>query len=164
MPNWCENVLTLEGEKAEIERFIAANSDPFSTEDDARLLSFEMAIPTPEKKEGDPNDYWYHHHTNNWGTKWDASDVMDWEIMEYGQKVAAHCMFNTAWSPPLAWLATVGASFPSLMLQLDYVEHGNALCGSAVVSDGDFFDEEKTYDRADYGFEDYEEDEEEEEG
>lgn len=160
MPNYCENVLTVEGSEAEVKRFIAENSDPLAIEESPRIISFEMASPTPPEMLGDGGD-WYHWRLFNWGVKWDASDAYPWEVTYYGEKVSARTEFITPWGEPKGWMETIAPSYPQLMIQLDYVEHGNENCGDIVLSGGEIFFEEKIYDRADYGLEPYEEDEDE---
>lgn len=159
MPNYCENVLTVEGSEAEVKRFIAENSDPLSTQDSQRILSFEMANQTPPEPPGS-TDAWYHWRLANWGVKWDAADAYPWELTEYGEKVSARTEFSTAWNAPNGWMGTLATLYPQLMIQLDYVEHGEQFCGSLIAFEGDLSEDEKTYDPEDYGIEPWDEDEE----
>lgn len=169
MPNWCENVLVVEGPEADVRRFIAENTDPLSESADEKNLSFEMLAPTPpEKLEINTvgGDGWYEWRTTNWGTKWNASGVSDWEESAYAPRageISLRTEFDTAWAPPSGWLNIIAEHYPALRMQLDYVEHGVGFCGAVYVADGVATEEEGYYDPADYGYED-EEDEEEEPG
>ena len=88
-------------------------------------LSFNALVPEPNGV-GDP-DAWAGEH---WGTKWDAVSVgvCDGEDrLDY--------WFETAWSPPLEWLAAVAKRFPKLRFTLEYGEPGFGLLGLVDIED-----------------------------
>ena len=94
---------------------------------------------------------WYDWSVNAWGTKWDAANTR-FNITD----TEATVWFDTAWSPPEAWLATVIAEHPEGRTQLAYAEGGMGYFGRFVYVDGelvvnefnddDFWDVEKDWD------------------
>jgi hypothetical protein len=92
---------------------------------------------------------WYTWRLENWGTKWDASfsgpfmalaagpaaDVAKSEASE-GVILApglAIYRFDTAWSPPMQWLARAAEACRTLTFTLRYGEPGNDFAGEAKV-------------------------------
>jgi hypothetical protein len=143
MPNWCSNTLKVTGPKSDLSRFFRENKGTKG------CLSFERRAPTPEdmkKKKvrpaGDlggiygtrpPRD-WYEWRIQNWGTKWDIDDTdLVCSYNQHGLKYA----FDTAWSPPVAWLETVCASYPELEFVLQYEELGMGFDGQVHASEGE---------------------------
>lgn len=71
-----------------------------------------------------------------WGTKWDCDADIDGY---YGN-------FDTAWSPPIAWLKAVCTHFPELQLTLTYEEPGCDFAGEIRFKNGEEVShEEYTY-------------------
>ena len=62
--------------------------------------------------------YWYNWNCDNWGTKWDASDV---EFTDHGADHKQY-RFSTAWSPPIAVLESLSAQHPNLHIELEWEE------------------------------------------
>lgn len=142
MPNHCENDLYInapsEEKLAELLTFIGANKEPPE-------FDFNVLIPYPEdllqrdedyeklgrdefkKKYGNDatdgfNSGGYGWCISNWGTKWGAYHVQEWD----GKKLT----FDTAWSPPAPQvLGTLHKKFPDCDLQLEYFEGGCGFCG-----------------------------------
>jgi len=80
MPNWCENIVRISGDKEEIARFRRETDD----------MDFKKILPY----EGEWDYEWC---CKNWGTKWEI-DIEDKSI-ESGDGFVQY-EFNTAWSPP----------------------------------------------------------------
>lgn len=57
--------------------------------------------------------------------------------MEYG--------FDSAWAPPMEWLAQVGPQFPELSFRLWYAEGGCDFAGVYTVEDANASNEEKDF-------------------
>ena len=121
MPNWCDNYLQIGGDDDEVAKFMKENIN----EDDE--LSFAMSCPVPDDVTDD-----YHWCIDNWGTKWDANDtkVCDSDIN-----------FETAWSPPEAWLKKVAEKYTSLSFTLRYAEGGIGFSGVREYVDGNLVTE-----------------------
>ncbi len=151
MPNWCENELVVEGEsQKEINRF--AESHKYKSKDYETDLSFMADAPTPKplqkltangtirskmiEKYGASD--WYGWRLKNWGTKWDTTDaeLTTWEKHELIYN------FETAWSPPIEWLAKASANYPTLHFRLEYGESGNYFAGFATAHAGKVVDKE----------------------
>ena len=141
MPNWCENILKVEGPAKEIARFKkkARGKGPNPAKGDkVRPLSLHSLVPQPAKyRDGDG---WYNWRLARWGTKWDVDARIlseTKEMVEYG--------FDSAWSPPMEWLAQVGPKFPKLSFRLWYAEGGCDFAGVYTVEDDHASNEEKDY-------------------
>ena len=151
MPNWCYNRLEITGEENELNRF---KEDVKSKDEEFSLNSL---IPIPEcnglKKEElekiwtkeqidkcifDKNGEfdWYHFCINNWGTKWDVSDLdtnHDDDYLNY--------TFSTAWSPPEEWLDTISLRY-KLEFELTSYEEGCDFWFYKAIKDGEVIDRE----------------------
>ena len=82
MPNYCNNRIKLSGPEEDIKSLL-----DFIRSDDS-IFDFEKVVPIPE--EYLENGKWYDWRVENWGTKWNCSDVSI-----NGNSIE----FLTAWSP-----------------------------------------------------------------
>jgi len=73
---------------------------------------------------------WYNWAISNWGTKWDAGDVR----VDVG-KDQANIWFETAWSPPRAYLEKVSEIF-GLKFSIHFAEGGSCFWGTYVYENG----------------------------
>ena len=155
MPNWCHNRVTIragENTRDEIKQFLCGMQyyRPFSATGETNPLvghetqfSFHNVIPQPDHilEEGDPRrktdvsrdseDGWYNWRVNNWGTKWEVS-----EVAMYESKVALTYEFDTAWSPPEPVIAKLSELFPNAYITLFFDEPGMAFRGSISYKEG----------------------------
>ena len=91
MPNWTSNTLEVCGKPEAVDKFVAHMGD---------LMDFEKVIPPPENMfrdnlssedkdrcaaEGIPT--WYEWQSENWGTKWNASQATPVEIAMLDRKL-----------------------------------------------------------------------------
>lgn len=84
MPNWCNNILTLNNDdKEKIDELVS------KLEKDSEKL-FEYLRPNPS------GEWDYSWSVDNWGTKWDAN-ISDWQREDDN---TISFTFDTAWSPP----------------------------------------------------------------
>lgn len=82
---------------------------------------------------------WYTWRLAKWGTKWDLGDeTIVREDYEDG-KLEYH--FDTAWSPPIAWLEAVSKKYPQLNFRLQYEEAGCSFEGYVVLQNGEEVDQ-----------------------
>jgi hypothetical protein len=151
MPNWCTN--TLEVHSTNVERLKEFKQAVLITNtenpDWDPQFTFDTLLPTPpELLEIEPafnqsenfaliEKYgasdWYTWRLSNWGTKWDTSingisvddeqDLIVW--------------FDTAWSPPVAWLEKIAPQFPELSFRMVYEEPGVNFCGFVEYENGE---------------------------
>ncbi len=103
MPNWVTNRLTITADDDTLKRIIAEvrNGD--------KSFDFEKVIPMPENiYRGDlgpeerktyGNNNWYYWSIANWGTKWNACQNEDGDIIEIFNGTLVY-EFDTAWSAP----------------------------------------------------------------
>jgi hypothetical protein len=139
MPNWCENTLTVEGAEKDVQRFKQL-AKPKATQADVDLLLASL-YPIPEGVyQGDlkPEEFqkygknnWYVWCITHWGTKWDVDATLTNELPDF-----LVYEFESAWSPPVAWLKKVAQDFPRLRFTLIYDEPGMGFAGTAIADQG----------------------------
>jgi hypothetical protein len=135
MPNWCCNKVIVTGPKKALDAFKATLNEVIE-------FSFKQTVPTPanyfsgnlgseEKKMCEEKGLvdWYSWNSANWGTKWDACEV---NLTTKPKSVEVG--FDTAWAPPLAWLAGASKAHPKLKFHMGY-------CGEAIAQAGEVADE-----------------------
>lgn len=69
---------------------------------------------------------------NNWGTKWNACDLV---LRTYAR--STHYFFNTAWSPPSPVVRKMAELYPDLRFKLKFWEMGAAYQGVFEIKDGE---------------------------
>ena len=139
MPNWCENRLTVEGAKKVVQQFkqLAKPKGDQAVSD----LSLASLYPMPEGVyQGDlgpeesqryGKNNWYDWSITHWGTKWDADATLTMDLPDF-----LVYRFESAWSPPVAWLTKVAQDFPRLRFTLIYDEPGMGFAGTAIANLG----------------------------
>jgi hypothetical protein len=147
MPNWCYNRATFTHEDPEqITRLINAAKV-------GKLLNEFLPMP-PELLEEAPigDDYeqkrdeikarnvqefgypsWYEWSIDNWGTKWDISDVDEDYMEKSDDGKTVTFSFDTAWSPPTEWYDNISG----FDINAYYYEPGGGFCGNWNSEDGD---------------------------
>lgn len=129
MPNWCENQLYVSGPKHKVDEFISRVVVEANGE---QRVSFDAHVPMPPEEQG--NYFW---RIANWGTKWSGVlHGVDCYDREDGT-CEALIVFDTAWSPPDAWLARVAQLEPELSFDLSYLEMGDGFVGRMVYDKGE---------------------------
>ena len=148
MPNWCHNRVTFYSENTEeIAKIkeIFESEAPFNTlipspvwsetpnEDgelpvkeehkdaDGKVLFTTHKFP----KSGKKDERWYDWQIQNWGTKWDVSDVDIEPEDDYGLEIT----FETAWSPPESICVAIREQFPDTTVSWFYDEPAMELAG-----------------------------------
>lgn len=79
---------------------------------------------------------WYEWCCANWGTKWNAGDVVLKET-----KTSLKYTFQTAWAPPVPVIAKLAGMFPSLTFVHKYYECGMQYQGCMEYRHGTLFSE-----------------------
>ena len=153
VPDWCFNQLTVRpaavssGSVAQLPQFDVwrlrreLHSDPalvhhsasqnvveaLRPQDDAPVLSFERALPTPEDL--DEIEHRLRWRVDHWGSKWDAQET---KIVRFADDVLVY-RFETAYTPPVSWLRAVSGEHPECEFELVYVGEGKSYAGVIVA-------------------------------
>ena len=137
MPNWCHDTLIVTGDPIEVAGYVE------HVKDDEQPLTFSVCAPLDDEVDG----------VAQWSTKWDASfsggsmiqigtEESDPELTMSARGVqladgVAIYKFDTAWSPPVNWLAITSRKHPGLSFTLRYGEAGNGIAGEVMFEKGD---------------------------
>jgi len=149
MPNWCYNRVTAyandehQDKLKEVEKIFESKTpfnDIFPMPDFKTIPNENGELPKLEQMKnpdgsilwetynfpsGKNDDRWYHWCVENWGTKWDVSELdieyMDDEILEL--------TFSTAWSPPEGVIEKLKDKYPDLSFSCFYDEPGMEVAG-----------------------------------
>ena len=134
MPNWCNNKLAVYGLEEDVKRFrekaIGYSPWTHAKEQKENPLNFHSLVPVPpEVLSAGHGPSGYDWELANWGCKWGGchSQLVDeWEgHLEYA--------FDTAWSPPVAFLTKLAPQWPTLIFLLEYEEMGIGFKGITKV-------------------------------
>jgi hypothetical protein len=139
MPNWCDNTFTVEGAEAVVQRFKQLAKPQAGQVDSDLSLARLYPIPAgvfqgdvgPEESQRYGKNTWYHWCIKHWGTKWDVQATLRNESPDF-----LVYRFQSAWSPPVAWLKKVARDFPRLRFTLIYDEPGMGFAGTAIADQG----------------------------
>lgn len=124
MPNWCWNnleVMCTKEHVAELQDFVEKSTKTTKSKEE---FSFEGILPCGDRKN------WYDWCCENWGTKWDACEPHVNESEPQCFSVA----FDTAWSPPIAWIQNIMDKYPNLEFSLEYDEPGMCFGGHLIAN------------------------------
>ena len=130
MPNWCENTVTIAGDKDKVKILwdaINAGAGFLATlrpEPDYDAVKVEPAFPS---KDGtpDPMPAWWNWRVNHWGTKWDVdndTDQFTFEIDNANEDATLTGNFESAWSPPIEALQYYADQNPDVFVEIKYYE------------------------------------------
>ena len=145
MPNWCNNNLTITGDRGQRRQFLDFGID------------FNTAIPYPAtfREMDEAADRWEKEHPGespmnapkngfnsggyewcikHWGTKWNVSPEERIPVRVTLDRLVYE--FETAWSPPLPVVAALSAKFPDLEFRLCYCEPIMKFQGTYVTKSG----------------------------
>ena len=141
MPNWCWNHLEVTGDEIQLREFVEKSTINIEENDE---FSFNGTYPMPEdlnitsgtqtqeeKEQAILNEAkygytdWYHWRVAEWGTKWDACEPN----IDHNDKDYFAVTFESAWSPPIAWIDNIMQDFPDLSFTLEYEEPGMCFGG-----------------------------------
>jgi hypothetical protein len=154
MPNWCDNVVTIAGDKVKIAEILKTISDreasrkfdvpgflgycvpepDYSTtpvarafpEIAARHANSEEEMETALKNEPTiRKDSWYNWRLQNWGTKWEVDDIS----ISQASDTCISLSFMSAWSPPIDALDKLLEQDGIDSIVAHYYEPGNNFTG-----------------------------------
>jgi len=135
LPNYCDCELKLEGPCGDLDQIekmwggrkgLPRNENRRSGDDSRRpdLDIFNHIVPMPKDidlhEEYPPGGMpqWFNWRVENWGTKWEPSEV---EVKRKKLK-EMKITFNTAWSPPCPIIIVLGRMFPKVVFKLKYYD------------------------------------------
>ena len=147
MPNWCNNKVKVFGEAEQLAKVAQIFKDEKSifnniiqSPDWKRLPNEKGQFPQLEQHknpktgevmwetynfpDGKNDDRWYHWCIENWGTKWELSEL----DIEYDDEVL-ELTFSTAWSPPEGIMEELKDKYPDLGFSCFYDEPGMEIAG-----------------------------------
>jgi hypothetical protein len=118
MPNWCNNVTTLQfKESYEAKNFYDIVKGNMNSKEP---VVFGILRPRP----ADQEQNWYDWNILNWGTKWEPT--VDWIDLETDNQV--FMVFDTAWGPPLQWYQYIEEQY-GIKVNATYLEWSMCFCG-----------------------------------
>ena len=147
MPNWCMNKIKASGRDSRIQEFFDFVNEEIDETENCKF-SFNKIIPMPkellenpypsdqEKKDNFEKfgfESWYEWSCANWGTKWNASEIVinnEPDIKNY------EIIFNSAWSPPIPIFQRIMELYPELTFDIHYCEIGESFAGHVYLEDG----------------------------
>ena len=145
MPNWSYNTLVVTGEPADLRAFRHAVKELGPPVHGSKLepICFRRHLPLPEDVAADRGDgiegniqipasiMWCR---ENWGTKWNA-----WFGTLRGSFKSGELTyrFDTAWTPPVAWLEHVATIHRELEFHLTYKEERGHFHGVMAFRNGE---------------------------
>ena len=147
MPNWCNNKVKVFGEPEQLAQVAKIFKDEKSvfnniiqSPDWKRLPNEKGEFPKLEQHknpktgeimwetynfpDGKNDDRWYHWCIDNWGTKWELSEL----DIEYDEEML-ELTFSTAWSPPEGLMQELRDKYPDLSFTCFYDEPGMEIAG-----------------------------------
>ena len=127
MPNWCSCRATVSGPAPVIKEIT-----DILNEESTPLLAW--MVPQPQFQ-GDQD--WYQWNVNNWGTKWDVTDVYFEHQAEEDQ---IQFSFSTAWGPPVEAFTRWAESDGRVQFTLEYWEPGMGFVGKNYAGDDECYE------------------------
>lgn len=162
MPNHCENQVSIDGPKADIQRLWEIIKDDNPNEESAKLTRL---YPMPDELGNSPAVFygdpakqaeqllieadmlakyghkdWYDWAIQNWGTKWGDYDYMSasLNVIDTWETADITLAFHTAWGPfDEKFWKKVSADFPTLQFSITYEEPGMVFCGAETYRNGE---------------------------
>jgi len=121
MPNWCNNTLTITHKDADVMESLMAQVRA----GDGDLFQFIKPMPEELRDTTSPDDSpnWYDWSVDNWGTKWDACQLLWHQHDDCGVSFD----FDTAWSPPISVYEELAEQ--GFEVEAYYVEYGMMFAG-----------------------------------
>lgn len=164
MPNWCENKLTIRGNKEDLLNFLKKHYVVANQSCCSDYLDFNTIIPEPKTPEECESPYvilegedrhlahesgrewfdWYHWHCAKWGTKWNSTNAFACDPVDILAEDLNEITiwFDTAWSPCIPIIYKLILMYPELLFEYAYFEPGMWFGGRITYSDDGVYYEE----------------------
>jgi hypothetical protein len=143
MPNWCDNEVWITGNADELSQLFKEASKPHKGYDNPEhpvKFLMDNIVPMPEGYIDDSR--WYDWSIANWGTKWDLSQQYDDTRVYYTEGDSEGGLnYLTAWSPNRQFWLTASERFPSLTIDLRYIEEGMCYMGHDIIQAGEMLEQ-----------------------
>lgn len=142
MPNWCDNHITITGDKDKIDMIKYLIKETAETK--KGVFVSLVGLP-PDVTPENYNEKWWDAHIGWWGCKWDIfyDDNGCWTLDE---EDCITISVDTAWSPPQPFCEKLASMF-DVEVEIEYSEPGCNFAGKAIYTkDGCIYQE----DYADY--------------
>ena len=141
MPNWCDNWITISGDKNKI-KLIQNVLEDIKDKDEANIFMTLIGISRGLTLEEYEKSAWYNDNINNWGTKWDVSyNDCDFRFNEDNIEMSP----PTAWSPPIEFGKQLATNY-NVEVRMQYSEPGVDFAGVTICNpDGTFTEEDYSY-------------------
>lgn len=164
MPNWCSNVLIIQGEAEEVQQLLDA------VEDNGTAFSLDKVITMPDALRGESAPErdedkastnlklygakdWYDWSNLNWGTKWNVQAKITEDTGHGVLLNKSRCVrieFESAWAPPMPVYEVLAARWPNTNIYVAYDEPGADFAGYVMYAKGkavkeDNFDSPSNY-------------------
>jgi len=138
MPNWCSNILEINGDKDILSSFrkAAVGFSPWEIpwpDQKPDVLNFHSLMPIPVRviKAGyDRKGFAWE--TTHWGCKWGACDSKVFE----SKPTRITYAFDTAWFPPLKFLERISKDWPRLVFRIEFRGECGDFAGEATITNG----------------------------
>lgn len=137
MPNWCENYITITGDKEKMKPIVDILRELEAKENknkDAETLVMQSLLGTDDHPDNYEAGGWYDYNIKKFGTKWDFQLIRDcggFEILD--DSVTFDVM--TAWSPPEAFLKALCEKY-DVEASINFAECGMDFGGSSEFGKG----------------------------
>lgn len=137
MPNWVKNKVEVTGKENDLIQFRKTH---FNKEDE---FDFNTIVQMPdnifkgnlgmEEREKYGKDNWYDWSIANWGTKWNASETIAYQV----KPDSFEFDFDTAWCCPEQIYEKLAQMYPNLHINVEFADEdiGNN-CGIVTLFDG----------------------------
>jgi hypothetical protein len=141
MPDQIKNILIVVGQRCDVDQFEKDNSgicaqygeEEVCLEHHDFTLNAQVPVPQDTLNTGFENGQGNDWQTENWGTKWDAGDVEEWEDYDHGEVVDLHfrkVSFETPYNTPDRWLDQVAEKNKNLCFFLHWCDEYTTSCGN----------------------------------
>lgn len=150
MPNWCSNVLIIQGEPDEVGELLESVKDGSTVFSLDKVITMPTALRGESAPERDDNKAstnlklygakdWYDWSNLNWGTKWNVDakitdDSGDAVLLNKHRTVRIE--FDSAWAPPLPVYEVLAARWPNTNIYAAYDEPGADFAGYVMYTKG----------------------------
>lgn len=142
MPNWCDNEVWITGDANELKELFAEGGKPHYLHNDEHGVSFLMDNLVPMPPEYLDDSRWWDFRIENWGCKWDLNQQYEETRVYYTEgDTEGGVNYLTPWAPNRQFWQTVSKRFPSLTIDLRYVEDAMWFMGQVIYRAGEVVDE-----------------------